>query len=98
MKGDGGRQGDSMDKRRRWQTEVALSKCLGPSSNTDQFLDTRFTPYGAVGFQSVTHKTMIKSMTLLAVPLFPLQEKCIVWGRKIMREMGQMSLEARSSF
>lgn len=72
MKGDGGREGDSVD-RRSWLTEVALSKCLGPSSSTDQCLDTRSTPYGAV-FPSITHKTMVKSMTLLAVPVLPLEE------------------------
>lgn len=76
-----------MDRKRRWQTEVALSKCLGPSSNTDPFLDTKSTPYGAV-FPSVTDK---KSMTLLAVSVLSLLEKCIVWGRKIMREMGDVS-------
>lgn len=42
-----------MDRRRKWQTEVTLNKCLGPSSNTEKFLDTRPAPDGAV-FPSVT--------------------------------------------
>lgn len=36
-------------------------------------------------------------MTLLAVPVLSLQDKRIAQGRKIMREMGDMSLKAKSS-
>lgn len=32
----------------------------------------------------------IKSTTLLSVPVLSLQKKCIVWGRRIMREMSEV--------